>query len=190
MYFFKRARRARLDRVVKLYLACKFVGALYFVYPVFYQFASQTITPVEVGIFFSIASLCNFIADIPSSVLADRHSRKYITLVGVGLLTIAPLVVLLAGSFSLFMVAAVLYGVGGACMNGAIEALVYDHKNVSKAMFRRVNALEMTFGQAGILASAALGGIMFTVNQAVPFIAQVIAGVAWLALIFCIQEQN
>lgn len=188
--YFKRVRGARFDRVVKLYLACKFVGALYFVYPIFYQFATRTITPVEVGLFFSVGSLCNFVADIPSSVLADAYSRKIITLVGVALLTIAPLMVLIAHSFSLFLAAAVLYGLGGACMNGAMEALVYDHKNVTKATFRAVNALEMTCGQAGILVSAALGGVLFAVNYAVPFVVQICAGLVWLALVACMQEQN
>jgi MFS family permease len=189
---FQRAqeRAGRLDRVVKLHLACKFFGALYFVYPIFYEFASQTITPIEVGVFFSLAALCNFIADIPTGILADKHSRKASALVGVALLTIAPLIVLLADSFLLYGLAAVFYGVGGACMNGAIEALVYDHKNVSKTVFRRVNALEMTFGQAGILVSAALGGFMFATDQTVPFAAQIVAGLIWLVLVAFIQEQN
>jgi MFS family permease len=194
--YFKRAYGAwfngldRLDHVVRLHLACKFVGALYFVYPIFYQFTSQTITPIEVGLFFSITSLCNFIADIPSSILADTYSRKAVALVGVALLTIAPFVVLLADSFTLFIVAAAFYGMGGACMNGATEALVYDHKNVSKAAFRRVNALEMTFGQAGILVSAAVGGVMFAANHAAPFVAQVLAGLTWFVLLACMREQN
>lgn len=187
---FKRAERVRLDGVVKLYLGCKFVGALYFVYPIFYQFASQTISPVQVGLFFSISSLCNVIADIPSSILADRYSRKATSLVGVTLLTIAPLAVLMAHSFAFFLVAAVLYGVGGACMSGTVEALVYDHKNVSKAVFRSVNALEMTCGQAGILVSAAAGGLMFATNHAIPFIAQFFAGAVWIALLVRIQEQH
>lgn len=187
---FKRADGARLDRVIKLHLACKFVGALYFVYPIFYEFASLTITPIEVGLFFSIASLSNFVADIPTSILADKYSRKASALVGVALLTIAPLVVLLADSFLLFAVAAVFYGVGGACTNGAVEALVYDHKNVSKAAFRRVNALEMSFGQAGILVSAALGGVMFATNYTVPFVTQVAAGLVWLVLVALMREQN
>ena len=187
---FKRAQKVQLDRVVKLHLAGKFVGALYFVYPVFYEFASQTITPIEVGIFFSVASLCNLLADIPTSILADKYSRKASALVGVALLAVAPLVVLFADSFLLFMLAAVCYGAGGACTNGAIEALVYDHKHVDRAMFRRVNALEMTFGQAGILVSATLGGILFTTGHAVPFVVQVMAGLVWLVLVACIQEQQ
>lgn len=188
--YIKRAPGAPLDRVVKLHLAAKFVGALYFVYPIFYQFASQTITPVEVGLFFSISSLCNFVADIPSSIVADAYSRKAVALVGAALLAVAPLIVLQAHTFLLFVVAAIFYGAGGACLNGSTEALVYDHKNVSQADFRRVNALEMTFGQAGILVSAALGGVMFTTNHAIPFVAQVIAGLAWLALLACMQEKN
>jgi MFS family permease len=181
---------AQFDRVVKLYLVSKFVGALYFVYPIFYQFSSHTITPVEIGLFFSIISLCNFVTDIPTSILADKYSRKVITLVGAALLTIAPWLVLQAHSFSLFVVAAIFYGIGGACMNGAIEALMYDHKNVNKETFRRVNTLEITWGQAGILVSAAAGGMMFTASRAIPFVAQIIAGFVWLVILAYIQEQN
>lgn len=188
--YFRRAHGTRFDRVVKLYLACKFVGALYFVYPIFYQFASQTITLVQIGLFFSLGSLCNFAADIPSSIMADKYSRKVVALVGVVLLTIAPLIVLLAGSFPMFVAAAVLYGVGGACMNGAAEALVYDHKNVSKPVFRRINILEMSFGQAGILVSAAMGGVLFSVDHDMPFVVQVCSGLIWLILLACIQEKR
>jgi len=187
---FKHSRNTQFDRVVKLYLACKFVGALYFVYPIFYQFASRTITPVQIGLFFSLTSLCNFVADIPSSIIADIYSRKRVALMGIAFLSVAPVAVLFAHSFLGFAGAAVLYGTGGACMNGAMEALVYDHKNVNKATFRKVNALEMTYGQAGILVSAAIGGMLFAANHAIPFIVQAFAGLIWLLLLVYMQEQN
>ena len=187
--FFKRAPRERLDRVIKLYLAYKFFGALYFTYPIFYEFASRTITPVQVGMFFSVIAMCGLIADIPTAIVADKRSRKFSALVGVGLLAVAPVAVLVGTSFPMYIVAALFYGLGGAFMSGTLESLVYDHKNVTKAMYRRVNAFEITYGQAGILVSAACGGVLFSISHGAPFVTQAATGIICVVLIALMQEQ-
>lgn len=189
MFFKKRlSAKKRLDRVASLYLAYKFFGALYFTYPIFYEFASQAITPVQVGIFFSTIGLCGLAAEIPTGILADKRSRKFSGLIGVSALSIAPLIIFFGHAFSYYLVAAVFYGIGRAFISGALDSLVYDHKNISKAAYRRVNVLEITWGQAGILTSAALGGVLFSINQSMPFIAEAIAGIICFALILSMQE--
>jgi MFS family permease len=191
MFFIKHAAgRERLDRVAKLYLACKFFGALYFSYPIFYQFALQAITPVQVGLFFSAIGICGFVTEIPTGIMADKHGRKLNGLLGMAALTIAPLIVFFGHTFSAYLVAALFYGLGGALLNGTLESLVYDHKNTSKTAYRKVNALEITYGQAGILTSAAAGGLLFSLNQSLPFITQVAAGLVCLFLIALMDEQN
>lgn len=184
------AQKERLDRVARLYLAYKFFGALYFAYPIFYEFASQSITPVQVGIFFGIIGLVGFIAEIPTGIFADKQSRKSSGLLGVAILCIAPLIVFFGHTFTAYLIAALFYGLGRALLSGALESLVYDHKNIPKAAFRRVNAMEITFGQAGIFVSAACGGLMFLLNPGLPFIAEAGAGVITLILIFTMTEQN
>ncbi len=190
MIFKKRAHKARLDRVAKLYLAYKFLGALYFAYPIFYEFAVQAITPVQVGIFFSAIGICGFIAEIPTGVIADKQGRKSSSMLGMALLTIAPLIVFFGHTFPAYLVAAVFYGLGRALLSGALESLVYDHKSTSRTMYRRVNALEITFGQAGILAGAAAGGILFSIHHSLPFVTEAMAGLACVILISFMREQN
>lgn len=180
--------KQRLDRVAKLYLGYKFFAALYFSYPIFYEFASQAITPIQIGLFFSFIGICGFIAEIPTGIIADKYSRKFSGLLGMSVLTMAPLIIYFGHTFSAYLVAAVFYGVGRAFLNGALDSLVYDHKNVSKDAYRKVNAYEITYGQAGILASAACGGVLFSVNQGLPFIAEATAGLICLVLIFCMKE--
>lgn len=190
MIFKKRAPVARLDRVAKLYLAYKFLGALYFAYPIFYEFAVQAITPVQVGIFFTAIGICGFIAEIPTGIIADKHGRKLSGMLGMAMLTVAPLVVFLGHTFPAYLVAAVFYGLGRALLSGALESLIYDHKSTSKAMYRKVNALEITFGQAGILAGAAAGGLLFSLNHSLPFLAEAAAGLMCVVLISFMREQN
>ena len=187
----KAARRAgeRLDGIAKLYLAYKFFGALYFAYPVFYQFATQTVSPAQVGLFFSTIGIFGFLADMPTGVLADKRGRKLCGLIGAVLLAIAPLIVFFGHALGAYIVAAFFYGTGRAFLSGALESLVYDHKNINNAAYRSINGLEITYGQAGILVSAALGGFLFSVGQGVPFVAEAVAGLICIVLIANMREQ-
>ena len=190
--FFARRKKAmeRFDRVVHLYLAYKFFGALYFTYPIFYEFASRAITPIQIGLFFSVIGLCGLIAEIPTGLIADKQGRKFSGLAGVALIAAAPLIIFFGHTFSAYLVAASFYGVGRAFLSGALDSLVYDHKNVSKAIYRRVNVLEITWGQAGILVSAAFGGVLFSVNNSLPFITEAVAGMLCLVIILCMKEEH
>lgn len=185
-----RAGWHQLDRVVKLYLAYKFLNALYFTYPIFYEFSLQTITPVQVGMFFSVIGISGLIAEIPTGIIADKHGRKLSGMLGIAVLSIAPLIVFFGHTFAAYLVAAVFYGLGRAFLSGALESLVYDHKNTSKAVYRTANRLEITFGQAGILVSAAAGGFLFSLNQSLPFVIETAAGLVCCLLIAFMDEQN
>jgi MFS family permease len=173
-----------------LYLCYKFFGALFFAYPIFYQFATQSLSPAQVGLFFSAIGVFGFVADVPTGIVADKYGRKLCGLIGVALLTIAPLVVLFGHAFMAYMFAAFFYGMGRAFLSGALESLVYDHASVEKNMYRRINGLEITYGQAGILVSAALGGFLFSINQDIPFIAEAIASLICMLIIIAMQEQR
>lgn len=191
MLFKKRTTsKGRLDKVAKLYLAYKFFSNLFFAYPIFYQFAQQAITPLQVGIFFSVIGIVGFIAEIPTGIIADKHGRKLSGLVGIATLAAAPLIVFFGHNFTAYLTAAVFYGLGRALLSGALESLVYDHKNVSKTVYRRVNTLEITFGQSGILVSAAIGGLLFSLHESLPFIIEAVAGIVSFILITLMQEQN
>jgi DHA3 family tetracycline resistance protein-like MFS transporter len=115
MFLQKRAAtKQRLYRVAKLYLAYKFLGALYFTYPIFYQFALQAITPIQVGLFFSVTGVVGFLAEIPTGIIADKHGRKLSGVLGMAMLSIAPLVIFFGHTFSAYLVAALFYGLGRA----------------------------------------------------------------------------
>lgn len=180
----------RLDRVATLYLAYKFLAALYFTYPIFYQFATQAITPIQIGFFFSTIGIIGFLAEIPTGIIADKHGRKLSGTLGMAILSAAPLIIFFGHTFPAYLIAAILYGLGRALLSGAPESLVYDHKSSSKAMYRKINALEISFGQAGILAGAALGGTLYSLNPSLPFITEAAIGVLCVFLIAFMDEQN
>ena len=190
--FFKNSntRSERLTSVAKSYLAVKFFGALYFAYPIFYGYASQVITPLQVGIFFSVIGIASFLAEIPTGIIADKYSRKVCGLLGMSMIAIAPLIIFLGHAFPAYLIAAMFYGLGRAFMNGTLDSLLYDHATMTKAAYRRVNVLEITFGQAGILSSAAIGGLLFSVYQGLPFMVEALAGCICVVLIARMDERH
>ena len=124
------APKEQLDRVAKLYLAYKFFSNLFFAYPIFYQFAQQAITPLQVGIFFSVIGIVGFIAEIPTGVIADKHGRKLSGLAGTATLAAAPLIVFLNFTKRLqlksvaFLVVAPSQGMVQAFNNGQREDII------------------------------------------------------------------
>ena len=100
MHFKKRAQeRERLDLVARLYLGFKFFNASFFTYPIFYEFATRAISPVQVGLFFTVIGITGLIAEVPTGIIADKNSRKTSGLLGVALLATAPLLVFLVMYF-------------------------------------------------------------------------------------------
>jgi len=180
----------RLDRVAKLYLATEFLGSLYFAWPIFYGFATQKLTPAQVGIFFSALGIIQFLAEVPTGVVADRYSRKLSGIIGTIIALFAPLIVFFGHNFPAYLVAALFYGIGRAFLSGSLDSLVYDHKNVSKEAFRRVSALDVTFSQAAGIASAAAGGLLFSIHPSLPFVAEALAGLICLVVILQMKEDQ
>jgi MFS family permease len=185
---FKKPVARDLDRVAKLYLGTEFFGSCYFAWPIFYGFATEALTPAQVGVFFSVLSIIQFAADVPTGVIADKYSRKLCGIFGTSMALIAPLIIYFGHNFPAYLVAAFFYGVGRAFLSGTLDSLVYDHRNVSQADFRRVAALDISFSQAGTMLSAATGGFLFSAHQSLPFIAEALAGITCLGLIFFMQE--
>jgi hypothetical protein len=89
-------------------------------------FLDTGLTEGQISGLFALWSLTGFLAEVPTGALADRWSRR-------GSLVLAG--VLQAGAFALwtafpepasFAAGLVVWGIGGALMSGAAEALVYD----------------------------------------------------------------
>jgi MFS family permease len=96
-------------------------------YPLYALFFLDTgLTDGQISALFALWSLTGFLAEVPTGALADRWSRRgSVVLAGVlqavafALWTAIPVAVSFAAGL-------VVWGIGGALMSGAAEALVYD----------------------------------------------------------------
>ena len=113
---------------------------------------------------FVLWSTVGIVAEVPSGALADRFSRRK-AMVAAGLLQACGYVLWTAvPGYRGFAAGFVLWGIGGACASGAMEALLYDGLAVVGAeeryarIYGRVNAM----GLVSQLPAAAAAIILFS----------------------------
>lgn len=79
-----------------------------------------------IGIAVAITSATKFIFEIPSGILADRWSRKWVFAIGCALLAISTLICGLSTSVVIYTIGVALWGVFYAMRSGMLSAMVYD----------------------------------------------------------------
>ncbi len=80
----------------------------------------------QVGLFMGVYSFTIVVLEVPTGGLADAIGRKRVTLLAYLFIACFGLVFLFAFSFAMFMLAAVLYGIGRALSSGALDAWFID----------------------------------------------------------------
>ena len=89
-------------------------------------FADSGLSGAQISALFAIWSAVSIVAEVPSGALADRFGRRH-ALVAAGVLQAGGYVAwTLLPTFAGFALGFVLWGLGGALVSGAQEALLYD----------------------------------------------------------------
>lgn len=158
----------RWNNVQKLTLAYG-LSTLYFYAPVGTLYLqSRGLSLLQVNSIWSIIVATMFLAEIPTGVLADRIGHKWAVVLALALQTLGEAIYLFASSYPLFVVCAIVGGLGFAFGSGCVEALVYnslrqDHRE--EEMSRALGGIQAAQRLANLLAYT-LGG--FLVAQLTP----------------------
>jgi MFS family permease len=89
-------------------------------------FLDTGLTGAQISALFAIWSVTGFVCEVPAGALADRWSRRGVVVLASVLQAAAFVVWTAAPAVWAFAVGFVIWGVGGALVSGASEALVYD----------------------------------------------------------------
>ena len=141
----------------KLYLS-NFLTGLVFWYAIENLFQlSIGMDGVGIGINIAVLTLFNILFDIPSGILADRWSRKYVLMVSTVALAVASTVYGLSNSLWMYLIGTVCYGVYFVSVSGTYQAITYD---LLRGL-RRSEEYSKIFGRefALFLVGAAVGNI-------------------------------
>jgi MFS family permease len=89
-------------------------------------FLDTGLSGAQISALFAVWSVTGFVAEVPAGALADRWSRRGVVILASVLQAIAFVVWTAAPAVCAFAIGFVIWGVGGALVSGASEALVYD----------------------------------------------------------------
>jgi predicted MFS family arabinose efflux permease len=89
-------------------------------------FLDTGLSDAQISVLFAIWSVTALVSEVPTGALADRWSRRGAVVLASVLQAVAFVVWTVAPSFWPFAVGFVIWGVGGALVSGASEALVHD----------------------------------------------------------------
>jgi MFS family permease len=89
-------------------------------------FLDAGLSAAQISGLFAVWSITAFVAEVPAGVLADRWCRRGVVVLAGILQAVAFVVWTAAPTYRAFLVGFVIWGVSGALVSGASEALVHD----------------------------------------------------------------
>ncbi|MBU4299293.1 MFS transporter [Patescibacteria group bacterium] len=121
--FFKQSLKSNIKKFyVQSFLeALSFPGAIWILY-----LLKSGLSLEKVGLLVSVMFLTQFIFEIPSSILADRYSRKNILIIGTIFSVLSSILFFSGNSFVVFLLAVVFSGIYASFVSGTDHALIYD----------------------------------------------------------------
>lgn len=185
--FLKQSLKSNIRKFyVKSFLeALSFPGAIWILF-----FLKSGLNLEEVGLIISALFLTQFIFEIPSSILADKYSRKEVLIIGT-IFSILSLMLFFGGnSFAYFLLAAIFSGISNSFSSGTNQALVYDtllnlnKENNYKKVQSKINGIYFL----GRAVNSILAVLIYAINYKLPFLMAAITGLAELFVLTLIKE--
>lgn len=133
----------------------------------------------DIFIFESILVASILLTEIPSGVIADRIDRRWVIVTGFGCNAVAEVLFAAGNSFFLFAISFCVSGIGIAMLTGVQDAYIYDSlgpeaDKKSVGVWGHLSSLELVAAVFG----AVVGGLLASVDLALPAIAAAIAAIA------------
>jgi DHA3 family tetracycline resistance protein-like MFS transporter len=177
----------------KVYLSTRFVESLLFASIVtinlVYQVTVVGLNPLQLVLVGTLLEAVCFISEIPTGLLADVHSRKLSTVIGVILIGIG---FVIEGSFPTFlfvMLAQIVWGVGATFVSGAREAWITDEIGEAKANKAFLHGEQ--FAQVGAIIGIIISVALASIHIRLPIILGGALYSCWgICLMFLMKEEH
>ena len=145
------------------YIAHALTGASFIIPITILYYLAFGLNYFEIGLLESIFLLVTLLLEVPTGVLADKIGRKYTASVGFFLVACGTMLIGAGGSFFIFALAQIIFGIGASLRSGADTALIYDSliEANEAGLYNRIEGRSFAlFSIAGVVA-APLGSYFF-----------------------------
>jgi MFS family permease len=174
----------------KIYAFC-FLDDFILMYPFYSIFmAEKGLSVFQISTLFIAWSLTDIIANVPLGVLADKYSRKLLLAIGQLLKAASFITWLFFPTYAGFALGFVLWGIGGAFIDGTFEALVYDELKAvnQEKQYVKVIGRASSFSLGGDLAATALAAAAILLGYSFLLWASIIVVILSAIIVFRLPE--
>lgn len=150
-----------------------FLDGMWFATPVFVLFLLQNnMSLTQIGIILGAYPVMQLLFDIPSSVWADKYSRKFMLILSVIGFTFQNVAYFFSHSFELFLIGSCFNGIGEALWTGTFSALIYDSllSLGKEEQYEKVQSRVMKSFFAGRFLVCIFGVYIFLINPRAVFL--------------------
>ncbi len=168
-----------------------FFDGMWFPGPVFVIFLlASGMNLTQVGLILAGSSIMPFFFDIPSSLWADKYSRKSMLILSWIAFLSMNAIYLFTHSFVMFFIAFCLNGIGTALSMGIFSAFIYDTLLTAgkEEQYEKTQSKVKKYFFTGRLMASVIGAYVYSINPRMVFLLSTIASVICLALIFSLKE--
>lgn len=181
----------KLEGNIKKTCLVSLVDGMWFPFPIFIIFfLAQGMTMTQVGLILGASYAVSLLLDIPSSVWADKYSRKTLLILGNTAFMLLNVIIFLGNSFEMFFLAFCLNGIGTACWTGIFSAFVYDTllSLGREKQYEKTQAKLLKSFFAGRIIASVFGVYVYSIDPRMPFLLSALANLACIVLALSFKE--
>jgi MFS family permease len=182
-------KQSTASNISKLYWA-SFFEAMFFAEPIYIlYFISSGLNLEQIGILISILFITQVIFEIPSSIWADRYSRKNILVIGMIFWVVAQ-IFFLGNSFIFFVLMSIFSGISSAFASGTESAITYDTLlNLGREKeYDHIKSKIQGIFFAGRAVAVIIGVLAYTYDHKLPFLLSIITAILAVVILFLLKE--
>lgn len=173
-------------RIAATWYTYGYVREVVLIFPVYaIMMGEHGVSPIELSILFFVWSTSALIFEVPSGVLADRHSRKHLLVAAAVIRGCAFIVWWLAPEFTGYLVGFIVWSLGSSLVSGTSESFLYDTLRAQPSAapdngaFARIYGRGMVANSLGVATALLGGGYLAESGYAWPLALSIAA--PWLA---------
>ncbi|MCK0094340.1 MFS transporter [Yoonia sp. F2084L] len=186
------SQTASANRNVALYPWFKLFRSLMFTQAVWFLYFQTTLTPAQAIMLYAIGDLATTVLEVPSGYASDRIGRRF-TLLLAGICSATGALLLgLADSFAVFVLAQVVLGAGGAFISGTDSAFLYESLSAAgrEAETEAQELKAWRFSFTALALSAATGGAIALYSYSATFVLTAVCMAASFVISLQFRDQH
>jgi MFS family permease len=174
----------------KIFYLSEFFNGLIFHMPVWVAFELQYITLAQIAIIEAVVQGSQLLSELPTGAVADLLGKRASVIIGRCIGVIALLMYASSGTFTGFIIYAIIAGIGDSFVSGAKDALIYDSlkQDNREEAYQKISAKASLIFQLSFAGAILAGGVLSLWGYKTTIYASVLAYAIALVVSFWFKE--